>query len=291
MRMRSICALVGAVLLSTVATAAPNDIVLNGLIQRDANGDPVRSNSTDLVLGDQDAFKGLTTELGLMFAPRPLAPAETPGHAGFDIGLDYTLNFIQAKNSYWSDATERGLNGRSMPPVLHTLGFRARKGLPFSFEMGAGGSYLFESHMYTVGADIKWALNEGFVWLPDLAVSAGVNRLLGNDQIDLTMASAGGMLSKTFGLFGVMRLSPFVGYNYVLINAASAVIDPDPSSADDIGGNFAFDQVSLLGNAYHRAVGGLRLGSFIFDLTIEGDFSFAGQQSVQQLGFNLTLDF
>lgn len=290
MRMRSYCALAAALAIAGSAQAAPNDIVLNGLYKHDSNG-PIRNNSTDLVVGDQDAFKGLTTELGLMFAPRPLAPAETPGHAGFDLGLDYTLNFIHSKNAYWADTTERGLITRSMPPVLHTLGLRARKGLPFSFEIGAGGSYLFESHMYAVGADIKWALNEGFVWLPDLALDAGVNRLLGNDQIDLTMASFGAMLSKTFGLFGVMRLSPYLGYNYVMINAASAVIDPDPSSADDIGGNFAFEQISLLGNAYHRAVAGVRLGSFIFDLDIEGDFSFAEQQSVNQLAMKLSLDY
>ncbi|MFH1807242.1 MAG: hypothetical protein ABIJ09_00755 [Pseudomonadota bacterium] len=278
-------------LFASLAWAAPNDIVLTNLVQRDANGQPMKNPNTDLVMGDQDAFKGLTTELGLVFSPRSLAPSETPGHAGFDIGLDYTLHFIQPSNSYWADSTERGQAGRTMPPVLQTLGVRARKGLPFSLEVGGGGQYLFESHMYAVGADIRWALNEGFIWLPDLAVTLSVNRLLGNDQIDLTVASAGAQISKTFGLFGMMRLAPFAGYNYVAINAASAVIDPDPRSADDIGGNFTFDQVSILGNGYHRAVAGLRLGSFIFDLTIEGDINFAGQQSVQQLGFQLSLNF
>ena len=279
------------VLVSALAGAAANDVVLTNLVQRDAAGNPVHNPSTDLILGDQEAFKGLATELGFVFSPRTMAPSETPGHAGFDIGVDYTLNFIKSNNTYWTQATERGLEGRTIPPVLQTLGVRARKGLPFSLEIGAGGTYLFESHMYAVGADVRWALNEGFIWLPDLAVTFSVNRLLGNDQLDLTVGSLGGQFSKTFGLFGMMRIAPYAGYNYVAINAASAVIDPDPRSADDIGGNFTFDQVSLLGNGYHRAVAGMRLGSFIFDFTIEGDFNFAGEQSVQQLTTQLSLNF
>jgi len=285
------CFVFGGLLVSATTLAAPNDVLLTGLVERDAAGNPVRNPSTDLVMGDQEAFKGLTTELGFVFSPHALSPAETTGHAGFDIGVDYTLHFIQTQNEYWSTATERGRQGKVVPPVLQTIGVRARKGLPFSIEVGAGGKYLFESHMYALGADLKWALNEGFIWFPDFALTAGVNRLIGNKHVDLTVATAGAQLSKTFGLFGMMRIAPFLGYNYVMINAASSVVDPNPADASDIGGNFTFDQVFLLGNGYHRALGGLRVGAFIFDLTFEGDLNFAGNQAVHQLGFKLSLDF
>lgn len=278
-------------LFAASALASPNDVSLNGLALRNADGTFKTNPSTKLVEGDQAAFKALTTELGEVFAPRPLQPAETPGHAGFDIGVDYTLHFINSQNDYWTRSTERGINGQSMPPVFQTLGVRARKGLPFSLEVGAGGQYLFESHMFAVGADAKWTLNEGFIWFPDVALLISVNRLIGNEQIDLTMGAAGAEISKTFGLFGMMRVCPYAGYNYVMINAASAVIDPDQSSSDDIGGNFTFNQVYFFENGYHRAFAGLLLGSFIFDLSVEGDFNFAGAQAVHQLGFKLSLDF
>ncbi|MBN2362054.1 MAG: hypothetical protein JXR83_21560 [Deltaproteobacteria bacterium] len=295
--MRTLGLAVASALLVVAASAlaAPNDLVLNDLVLRNADGTPQTNPDTGLVMGDQVAFQALTTELGQVFAPRPLTAAETPGHAGFDIGIDYTLHFINSQQSYWTRTAERALEGRAMPPLFQTLGVRVRKGLPFSLEVGGGGQYLFESHMFAVGADAKWSLNEGFIWFPDLALLFSVNRLIGNDQIDLTMGAAGAELSKTFGLFGMMRLCPYAGYNFVVINAASAVIDPDESSSDNIGGNFTFDQIPMFGpsavNGFHRAFVGLLIGSFIFDLSVEGDFNFAGAQAVHQLGFKLALDF
>ena len=71
----------------------------------------------------------------------------------------------------------------------------ARKGLWFlplpSFEVGAGAVNVSGSKMWAAQIYGKFAIQEGFHdWpLPSLAVRGAASRLMGADQLDLTVAS------------------------------------------------------------------------------------------------------
>ena len=241
------------------AHAAPNDISIRGLVDKGSDG---------VALPREGAFRKLTTELALALTPSGLQPAETTGQSGFDIAIDYGVHSIAGGESYWTDVVNRGAGA---PPVLQTLGLRARKGfvlpLPLTSEVELGGRWLLDSHAFAVGANARVALNEGFTYIPDVAVMAGVNTVLGADDLDLTTVTIGGSVSKGFGVLGSFNLCPFVAYERVLIAAGSRNLDIDVENASDVGANRPFRSIGLLDGAQDRVSAGLRVSYTILALS------------------------
>jgi len=170
---------------------------------------------------DVDAFKALSRDLGLVFAPRFLTPAETLGEAGFDVGFGASISTLDGAADHW-----RVLD--SSPGVFTTGQIYVRKGLPFSFEFGGSLSHLFDSDMVAVGTELKWALNEGFLYLPDIAVRGSVNNIVGSSDLNLTNAGADVSISKAFAMAGVMSITPYFGYNRLWIISSSRLLDVAP---------------------------------------------------------------
>lgn len=251
---------VPTLLCATAASASPNDVDLLGLVERDGGRSIVR----------QGDFQLLTQELGIVMTPTALQPAETTGQAGFDFGVDYALHDIFDSEDYWTDALEGRRTGREPFPVLQTLGVRGRKGfplpLPLSSEVELGATWLLDSHLVNLGGNVKLALNEGFRWIPDIAVMAGVNRLVGSEDLDLFDVTGGAAISKGFGIMGSFNLAPFVSYQAVFINAASRVMDPDPTNTADVGGNIVFEEIRWFDNRVDRISAGLRFNVAIVQL-------------------------
>jgi len=100
-----------------------------------------------------------------------------------------------------------------------------------AFEFGAGAVNILGSRMYAVQGYAKIALQEGFHgWvLPSFAVRGSASQLLGTNQVDLNVYGVDVVASKAFGLAGTVRLEPFLGWNYLFIDAASGVIDATPA--------------------------------------------------------------
>ncbi|MCP4503038.1 MAG: hypothetical protein GY822_24130 [Deltaproteobacteria bacterium] len=256
--------------------AGVNDIYLRGLVTENANG------SVSL---RQDDFKSLTTELGFVLTPSPLQPAETTGQSGFDFALGYSLHGISYDKPYWRDAIEGSLDGKTPFPVMQTLGIRGRKGfilpIPLSSEVELGAQWLVDSNLLNLGGKLRLALNEGFQWIPDFAVEAGVNRLVGSQEIDLTTITAGGSVSKGFGVFGDFNLTPFLSYQAIFINAASRLLVVDPNATADVDANLVnFNRIDAMtftkyqisgANVYHRVSGGLRVHVAIISLYVGVD--------------------
>jgi len=236
-------------LLSTIAApsarAASNDLDLKSLVKL----------GSELPTPDQraaardDAFQRMTAELGLALTPSPLQPAETTGQSGFDIGIDYGVHTINGNEPYWVQATEADRQNLRAT-LLQTLGVRARKGfilpVPLTSEVELGGAWLVDSNIFTVGANVRLALNEGFIWLPDVAIMSGVNRAVGTDDLDLTTITFGGSISKGFGVFGSFNLCPFFAYERVLVSAIASAVDPDPTDTGDVGQNVVMAPVEAL---------------------------------------------
>jgi len=190
---------------------------------------------------NQGFFKSLATELGLAFAPKFLAPAETLGHLGFDIGIEWSLTGINPDEQYWAgpcggQSSTTGscrvgsyIEDDAKPkPILTTGQVHIRKGLPFSFELGGTATYLLYTEMAAVGIELKWAFNEGFKYIPDLAVRGSGTRVFGSKGLDLTLGGFDISLSKGFGVGDTVSLTPYAGYNFLYMRAASYVLDATP---------------------------------------------------------------
>jgi hypothetical protein len=207
----------------------------------------VSRNAQGLITGpvtvDSDAqsnFRSLMSELGVAIAPRLMTPADTLGYAGFQFSAELGVTKINAGRPYW-----RGVEGSSFNPAeptptarpdsyLTTVGGFVRKGmwLPLpAFEFGAGAVNILGSSMYAIQGYAKLALQEGFHgWvLPSVAVRGSASQLLGTNQVDLNVYGIDVLASKAFGLAGTVRLEPFVGWNYLFIDAVSGVIDATPA--------------------------------------------------------------
>lgn len=272
--------IVGALLASTSALAGPNDIDLTGLIDK-STGAP-----------RNDDFVSLTQEMALVFTPTSLQPAETTGQSGFDFAIDYAVHDISEDRPYWTDAVEGRRQNRDLMGVLQTLGVRGRKGfvlpVPLTSEIELGATWLIDSSLVNLGGNVRLALNEGFRWIPDIAVMAGVNNLIGNDELQLVTVTAGGSVSKGFGLGGSVNLCPFVSYQSVFYNAATKVIDPDPTNTGDVGDNIVFQEIPINefdthGNRIDRISVGARLHVAIIQLTAGADFNLIPEGGEQRL--------
>lgn len=259
--MKLIAVVAASLVVASTAVASPNDVDLLGLVERDGNRFSAR----------QGDFFLLTQELGVAMTPTSLQPAETTGQSGFDFGVDYGFHDISDDEAYWQDALEGRRTGKEPFPVLQTLGVRGRKGFPLPFplssEIELGATWLLDSHLVNLGGNLRLALNEGFRWIPDIAVMGGVNRLVGSEDLDLFDVTAGAAISKGFGIMGSFNLAPFVSYQSIFINAASRVLDPDPTSTADVGNNVVFEEVSLLDNRVDRISFGARASVAIVQLT------------------------
>ena len=281
-RLVAVVILVAVAAGASPARAAQNDLQLYQLSYFDKNANRYRP--------DQDSFNKLTNELGLAFAPKFLSPAATLGEAGFEVGFETSLTTINSGEAYWKNAVEGGT-----PPSMLTTGqFHLRKGLPQSFEVGTTVTYLFLSQMFAAGVEVKWAINEGFYYAPDVAVRGAVNRTFAARDLDLTTSGFDAAMSKTFGLFGTSQITPYAGYSMALVWASSHVVNATPGEPRDDGPNkwglpvdqFVFDQNLTLND---RIFFGLRYKAAI--AVIGYEFMMALEAGIQTHSFKLAIDF
>ena len=277
------------------AWAGDNDVVLSRFATFNPKEFETQAKPCELACGvvkpNQKLFKGLVSDLGEVFAPRFVNPAETLGQAGFAIGFMTSWSFIQNQEEHW----KLGVEDQDPSSTLFTGHLQLRKGLPFSFEVAGNMSYLFDSEMFTMGADLKWSLNEGFYYLPDVAVRGTVNTVLGAEELNLVTAGWDVSISKDFGISGVMSIAPYIGYQNLYIIGSSRLInaypqDPRPPQFDpddpdrQFSPEFVFEQTQVNINRFFV---GTRLNVWITSFVLEGILG----ENVQQLTFSGGVDF
>lgn len=280
---------------------------LMGLVARDAfadDNDLVLARLADItpngVVPDNQSFRSLTSELGVLFVPRNTAPADTLGFSGFQFTTQ--LNFTQISNSkhFWCATEESKDCGASFSKngTIPTFGIFARKGFWFpvpSFELGAGAIHIMSSRLWSGQLYGKLALHEGFHgWpIPSIAVRGAAGRLFGIEQLDLTNASLDISISKRFGIMGTFSLAPYLGYAFMWIIPRSQVIDKTPNVAvkdnpDDIRNNFVFpDQDNI---QRQRVFAGFKAKYYVFAVTFEVDLAMAGSSVDDRPGVTTKCD-
>jgi hypothetical protein len=206
-----------------------------------------------------------------------LAPPETLGHSGMSFTAELSVIDFGADDNQIK--TEGTLHQPMLLPSIHI-----RKGLPFSFEIGARGGWVEKSRMGTATLELKWALNEGFTYLPDIGVRGNITKLLNSRDFDVT---AGGLdigIGKQFAIGGMVTLTPYVGWNLVFVGASTSNVDFHPNRtlaqadtpAEQYKDFYVFQSLFAGANSHNRFYGGIRF--------IGGVLQLGGEVSYSQIG-------
>lgn len=219
---------------------------------------------------NQSAFNGLARAYGLALAPLDLSPAHTIGINAVETEFSFAFSSLTDDSNTWVSA----VNTTAPPTQLNTTRFTLRKGLPYSFELQGQFGYMLDSELWTLGAGVKWALNEAVRSFPiDLSLNASANRLVGSSQLDLSMVSYGATLGAQFGLLGMVNIAPFVSYNPVMIFAGSTTLDATPGKFDAPGNGMNNGSTAFVFNrteeTVNRASAGVRFLFGVLRLTSE----------------------
>lgn len=283
-RIAAVC-LAASVAAPGAARAGDNDLVMSRLatIQTDAMGEPTGA------VGQNLEFRALVSELGVALAPRLLAPSDTLGFGGFQFAADLGTTTISGDESWW-----RVREGDAPADSLSTIGLFVRKGMWFpvpSSEIGAGFVHVMDSQLWAAQAYAKIGLHEGYhdLPVPSVAVRGAVSRLMGSRELDLTVASVDASISKQLGVGGTWTLSPYGGWNLLVIVPRSEVLDAtpgvdslDPGNEQDTALHFVFrDQDDIVRN---RFFAGAKMQYYVFQLTLEASFALAGGSKDDRTG-------
>jgi hypothetical protein len=161
-------------------------------------------------------------------------------------------------------------------------GFHVRKGLPFSFEAGVRVNYIEQSNMVATMVEVKWALNEGFLYWPDIGVRGFGTQLLGAREFNMTVAGFDVSVGHQFPIAGMFTLTPYAGWSSIWVASSSDVIDFNPGQteaqefSDNASGTSStnvFNQINLGDNRHDRFYGGVRFISYIVEVSLEVNYT------------------
>jgi hypothetical protein len=225
-------------------------------------------------------FRAFARTFAAVMTSTNLMPPETLGHAGFSLNAE--LGVISLPADVRLPTQGEPTNPLLLPSV------HVRKGLPFSLELGARVGWVDRSSLFTTTGELKWAVNEGFTWLPDIGVRAHVTQLMGNKDFNLTAAGLDVGVGKQFPLGGMVTLTPYGGLDLVGVAASSDTLDFDQGRqlGSTLGNPYAglentavYEQVKLGENINTRFYGGARFIGGALQLGAE--ISLSNQGTIQ----------
>lgn len=203
-----------------------------------------------------ETFRGVVREAGLVTAYRGVAPAEPQGLSGFDVGLE--ASFVEVDSAIWDQVLDAG--NTSAPSYLPVPRVHVRKGLPFDIDLGVSYAMVPGSNIEQLGAEVQWALLDGGMATPALALRGSYSALLGVDDLDLSTYGLDAVLSKGFLMF-----TPYVGAGVVQIEGEYAGSDPALTS-----GPGKLEDVDLSETRYF---GGVQMSLGLLRLTLDAELS------------------
>lgn len=160
----------------------------------------------------QGEFLALSKDLTSALSYKAVAPAEAQGLTGFDIGVEITRT--EVTNSKVLDKAM----GNDGPSALILPKLHAHKGLPFGIDIGAMYSTLPGSNISLMGGELRYALIDGGIATPAVALRGTYTTLSGVDQLDFTTKGLELAISKGFAM-----LTPYAGVGNVWANSKANV--------------------------------------------------------------------
>ncbi|MFH1177383.1 MAG: hypothetical protein V1750_08245 [Acidobacteriota bacterium] len=145
-----------------------------------------------------------------------MGPAAPGGVLGFEALAVAGAGQVDTKSHWW----RHGVAGSAAGGLLLGPRLVARKGLPARLDLGAqAGKMLGEEF---IGAELRWAILDGGMISPAVALRASYSRLSGA-PFDLEVAEAQLVISK-----GMPLLTPYAAVGYRGVEASAFFGDPAP---------------------------------------------------------------
>jgi hypothetical protein len=195
------------------------------------------------------AWANMMSELGMAIAPTAFHAARTTGLGGFSLSLEASFTHINADATaggvqYWHQGTQGStvpnsnafsIENTNPDSLLGVYSLKARKGLAYGFEIAGDLGVVSDTSLWVGGADLRWAILEGYRtgplgYLPDVSVGAGVRTVVGSSKFFLTTLGIDAQISKPFTLADSAVLTPYLGFQRVIIFADSSVVNLKPST-------------------------------------------------------------
>lgn len=167
-----------------------------------------------LGLLNQSEFRILSEDLGAALSYKPVTPAAALGTTGFDMGIEVTQTNTSKSAQIWSKAT----NGGSSISKLYAPKLHIAKGLPLGIDVAAFYSRIPSTNISLVGAELRYAIVDGGIATPAVAIRGSYTRLGGVDQLALSTRGLDISISKGFTVF-----TPYAGIGQVWTNSTANV--------------------------------------------------------------------
>lgn len=194
----------------------------------------------------QAQFKPFSRDLVSALSYKAISPAEPLGITGFDVGLG--LSVIETNSNLpWGIALGSEKSYLAVPRIS------LQKGLPFGIDVGGLYATIPGTGIQFFGAEVKYALVDGNVALPAIAIRAAATQLAGLEQLDLETRTVELTISK-----GLLNFTPYAGVGKIWgdvtpeNSALKGVVKLSPESPDMV-----------------RVFAGLNFSIFLGSLAIE----------------------
>lgn len=217
-------------------------------------------------------FRAFARVMGAAITSANLMPPETTGHSAWAINAELSVVSLP-------DSVRVPTEKPDQPSTVLIPSFHVRKGLPFSLELGGRVGWVEKSSQVVATGEVKWAVNEGFTWLPDVGVRGHVTKLFGARDLSLTVMGLDIGVGKQFPLGGMVTLTPYGGLDLGFVGATTSRLDFDPtrdyedSLGDDsraaLDGTANYAKVSFGDNVNQRIYGGVRFIGGVLQLGAE----------------------
>lgn len=160
----------------------------------------------------QPEFRTLSEDLGAALSYKPVTPAAPLGTTGFDMGVEVTQTDMSRSSQIWSKATGGGspINNLYIPK-LHI-----DKGLPFGIDVAAFYSKVPTTNISLYGGELRYAILQGGVTQPAVAIRGSFTKLSGINQLSLDTKGIDLSISKGFAMF-----TPYAGIGQVWVNSTA----------------------------------------------------------------------
>ncbi|HKO91405.1 MAG TPA: hypothetical protein VJU61_09650 [Polyangiaceae bacterium] len=192
---------------------------------------------------DRPAYYKLVNQWGSALAPHSAYEARTTGLSGLTLSLSGAFTGIDSQADYWrrgtrgsEDQAVDGVVGENSDPsgVLSVYSFEVRKGLGFGIEASGSIGLMPDTTIVTWGADLRVALLEGlrqggWRYLPDTSLGVGLRRAAGMSDLDLGVLALDARVSEPFIGSSGFIVTPWVGYQFMRIDATSSWVDLTPN--------------------------------------------------------------
>lgn len=206
----------------------------------------------------QSQFRDFSEDMGAAVNYKAVSPAEPLGITGFDIGLEATTTTLDNSDAFSAACGGCGDDTITIPK-LHF-----HKGLPASLDVGLVLASVPNSNVKLTGVELRYAIFDGSMATPAVAVRGSYSVLDGVDQLDLESRALELTVSKGFAM-----LTPYAGIGTNWVSSR-----PDSSTG--------LDDEDFTQSKYYA---GLNLNFGVINLAFEADRTGNSDSYSGKLGF------